>query len=334
MKHLGFASIAALKQYLRYATAHKLDTRALIQAHGLEANLVHTDEGRITGQQFEDFLADLVDLACDPILGLTSALYVKTNSYSLLGTIAEQSATLGEAIDKIPVFERLVGDMGITQIERTDTSMSLTWECNYANPIVIPHMVDNVLASWTLYARWLTNSRANPIQVRLARQPVAKDIHTQYARIFNCPILFGCERNSITLDNKYLSLPLQTQHRASLTLEGRARSELAQLTLDDENLSQRVVRTIRAHLQLGIASKPLVAQEFNMSERNLQRQLAKEGNSYRALLDQERKHRALNFLKHSQLTPTEIAYNLGYQDERSFFRSIKRWTDTTPGKCR
>ncbi len=340
MKHLGFASIAALKQYLRYADARKLNTAPILQKLGLTQNIEQLDEGRITGEQFQAFLDQLIHLAQDPTLGLSSALYVQTHSYSLLGTIAERSETLGEAIERIPLFERLVGDMGTTQIERSSSSISLTWHCNYTNPNVVPHMIDNVLASWTLYARWLTNSHSRAQQVYMKRPEPKADVNAQYHHVFECPIHFGQARNSIALHSKHLDLGLRSrQHEKNLViedraLEGKARTELSRLHLEGEAFDEQVLRSIRAHLQLGIASKELIAQEFSMSERNLQRHLAHTGTSYRALIDTARKERALNFLSQTQLSTTEIAHNLGYQDERCFFRSFKRWVNQTPHQYR
>ena len=336
MKHLGFASIAALKQYLRYAEAKKLETRFLLQKLGLVQNIQQSDEGRITGEQFQAFLEGLIEIANDPSLGLSSALYVQTHSYSLLGTIAESSKTIGDAIERIPLFERLVGDMGTTQIERSSDAISLTWQCNYTSPEVVPHMIDNVLASWTLYARWLTNSRTRARKVYLQRNAPNADVLAQYQRVFECPVLFGQTRNSIELNNKHLELPLRSKHNSKnlgmdgQALEGKARTELSRLHLEGESFSEQVLRSIRAHLQLGIASKELIAQEFSMSERNLQRHLARDSISYRALVDAAREERAMNFLTQTQLSTTEIAHNLGYQDERCFFRSFKRWTKQTP----
>ena len=336
MKHLGFASIAALKQYIRYADAQNINTHPLLRALGLHENVLLSGEGRITGEQFQSFLSGLIALTNDPLMGLASALYVETHSYSLLGTIAEQSDNLEHAIERIPMFERLVGDMGTTEIERTSRYTSLAWHCNYDQPKVVPHMIDNVLASWTLYARWLTLSKAQPLGVYLARQTPSAELQKTYRRVFSCPVYFEQKHNSIRIAHEHLSLPIHTKHQPNtpLPLEGKARLELSQLRIEDETFKERVSRSIRAHLQLGIASKELIAQEHVLSERHLQRQLSAENCSYRELLDSARKERAMNFLRNTELSTTEIAHNLGYQDERCLFRSVKRWTKRTPHAIR
>ena len=343
MKHRGFASISALNQYLRYAKAHKVRTRHLLDKHDLLRH-INLEEGRITGEQFQAFLVDLEQQSSDPLFGLTSALYVKSHSYTILGKIVEQSSTLGEAIEHIPVFERLVGDMGTTHIERGENHLILSWNCNYTHPNIIPHMTDNVLASWTLFAQSLTRYNASPRTVLLQRPQPSSEELSKYQRVFSAPVLFNQKRDSIQIDSDVLRLPLrqlresrpnknsQDAQNVQYYLEGKARASMAGAVRADESISESVTRAISAHLQLGTSNKELIAKEFSMSERNLQRRLASEGTSYRQLLDETRKRRAIQLLNSTELTTTEIAYNLGYRDERCFFRSLKKWTGLTPSE--
>jgi AraC-like DNA-binding protein len=335
MKHFGFVSIAAVKQYLRYAEGKKLDTQQLIERSNLREALKSEDEGRITGEQFQTFLKHLILKADDPLLGLSSALYVKTNSYTILGLIAESSSTLEEIIKRIPLFERLVGDMGTTSLQRTQTGLIQTWNCHYTNPLLVPHMVDNVLASWTLYARWLSGSSAAAERVCLRRPKPEAHIEREYQAVFSCPVEFDAKQDQIYLSESLLNTKLQPRHdRAQWNLEGKARSELSQVRLTDEPFASQVRRTINAHLQLGIAKKELIAEEFNLSLRTIQRKLAADKTSYRTLLDNARHERAQTFLNDTLLSANEIAYNLGYADERCFYRSFKEWSGFTPEQYR
>ncbi|KZX81361.1 hypothetical protein A3715_07460 [Oleiphilus sp. HI0009] len=335
MKHLGFASIAALKQYLRYADAKRIDTVDLLADLKLTNNVEQSEEGRISGQQFQQFLTSLLHLSNDPIMGLSSALYVQSHSYNLLGALIEQSETLGQAISRIPLFERLVGDMGTTEIQRTESHLALVWHCNYTTSLIVPHMIDNVLASWTLFARWLTNSKASASGVYLTRPKPAHSIQQTYEQVFSAPVFFDQTSNRIELSNELLRIPLVSkQHSPKSSLEGKVRTSLSQLKFDGETLKDQILRSVKAHLQLGIASKELICQEFNTSTRHLQRQLDAEGTSYREILRKAREERATHFLLDTDLSVIDIAYNLGYKDERSFYRSFKKWTKVSPQEFR
>lgn len=338
MKHLGFASISALNQYLRYAQARGLDCDALIAQAGLSATLLAQQNGRIKGEQFQALLIALEAQSQDPLMGLNSSVFVGPQSYNTLGLMAMNSQTLGQVIERIPTFERLVGDMGTTHIQQDQHQLSLTWHCNYPHPNIRPHMIDNVLASWTQFARWLAQSQARLSLVTLNRQQPKADVAKRYQQFFNCPIEFNANSNSITLSKELLELPIQRARAKQLQansladLDGLARTQLSSLALEDESFSEQIKRAIQAHLQLGAASKELIAQEFNITPRTIQRRLANEGESYQGLLDELRFERAKAFIEQGALSYEEIAYNLGFASERCFYRSFKRWSGMRPGE--
>ena len=335
MKHLGFASISAIKQYLRYAKARQLNTQELIARAGIPAELLQGDNGRVKGLRFQALLKHLISMADDPILGLNSSQYVQAQSYNLLGAITLNCETIGDAIDRIPPFERLVGDMGTTTIQKNQRALTLTWHCAYPDPAVRLEMIDNVLASWTQFARWLAQQQASAREVQLCRQAPLAHIRKRYEQIFGCTVLFGQTENRIVLDPAILSIPLQRRTAIPLNqLEGHARSQLSNLRIENEAFAEQVARSIRAHLQMGSVRKELIAQEFNVSQRSIQRKLEKEGVSYQTLLSEARYERALELLLHSSLSIDDIAHNVGYSDERCFYRSFKGWSGLSPANFR
>ena len=73
-----------------------------------------------------------------------------------------------------------------------------------------------------------------------------------------------------------------------------------------------------------------LARAVAMSRRSLERALAREGTSAAALIEEERKQRALAWLP--ALTVDEVAARLGYSDARAFARAFKRWTGVAPSR--
>src|SRR5699024_9579706 len=76
-----------------------------------------------------------------------------------------------------------------------------------------------------------------------------------------------------------------------------------------------------------------VAADLHLDVRTLRRQLAGEGTSFRALLDEVRHHRALELLAHGE-TVADIARELGYSETSTFTRSFTRWEGTPPSRLR
>jgi AraC-like DNA-binding protein len=75
-----------------------------------------------------------------------------------------------------------------------------------------------------------------------------------------------------------------------------------------------------------------VADSLNLSERTLRRKLAQEGLTYRTLLDDGRKARALELMMIGRQSIAEVTTETGFSDTRSFSRAFKRWTGLAPSK--
>lgn len=335
MKTLGTASVAALRQYVRAADAQGVDTSSLFKKVGLEPAILQTDDGRINGEQFQAFIRLLFEESSNPILGLETGDFVQPGSWSVLGYITMSCATLGEAVTRIAPFEKLVGDMGTTHLTGSGDHIKLTWACNYTDPVVRPHMVDNVFASWIHYARWLAdNDTASPVEVHLEHPSPGQELESAYTKRWGCPVRFSSGEDTIVLHKDLLNTPLrQPDPLLRKTLEAHALSQLASLDTDTA-LTTRVKHSIRKQLMHGITRQDMVADHLSMTSRTLQRKLSQEGVSYQQLLDEVRQAMAEDFLANSNLGIPEIALRLGYSETTSFHRKFKVETGKTPGEFR
>jgi AraC-like DNA-binding protein len=77
-------------------------------------------------------------------------------------------------------------------------------------------------------------------------------------------------------------------------------------------------------------SLPEVAAELDMHPRTLRRQLADEGTSFRALLNEARSTLAVDLLRNVGLTVDEVSKRLGYTDTSTFCHAFKRWHGVPP----
>jgi AraC-like DNA-binding protein len=77
-------------------------------------------------------------------------------------------------------------------------------------------------------------------------------------------------------------------------------------------------------------SLPEVAAELDVHPRTLRRQLADEGTSFRALLNEARSTLAVDLLRNVGLTVDEVSKRLGYTDTSTFCHAFKRWHGVPP----
>lgn len=330
----GSTSIASLSTYLRQAQHLGLDIQVALSAAGLDAALLADHGQRIPCTSHERLLAALIAQSADPLFGLHAARFVQPGSWSVLGYITMNCATLGEAMSRIVPYEKLVGEMGSSRLEMAGDHLHLIWHCHHAQAEVRRHMVENVLASWLLYARWLTSTERAPREVWFQHEQPAGTRLEPYQQLFGCPVRFAQPSNALLVPLDILELPLR-QADANLlhTLEAHALALMAGLD-DDEPLPQRVKNALRLLLKDGLPRKERVAEKFAMTVRTLQRHLQQAGTSYQQILDELRQELAEHYLLHSDLAVQDIASYLGFTEARSFHRSFKGWTGQTPGEFR
>jgi AraC-like DNA-binding protein len=98
------------------------------------------------------------------------------------------------------------------------------------------------------------------------------------------------------------------------------------------SLRQLLLSALRANQTVGIFS---VAESVGVHPRTMQRRLARDGVSYRDVLDQARYVRARELINRDRdVSLTEIAYELGYSDLAAFSRAFRRWSGEPPSALR
>lgn len=96
------------------------------------------------------------------------------------------------------------------------------------------------------------------------------------------------------------------------------------------NLSGTTRVLIRSMLETGTPTLDDLATTTNLSARNFQRDLAKEGTGFRQLLDEVRRESALEWLEEDRGSVAELAYFLGYSHSSALTRAMFRWVGETP----
>lgn len=331
---LGRASIPAVNQYLQLAYRQNIATSEVLQELGIEPQTLLDNNQHISGVQFQQLIKHLVKVSEDQLFGLHTAQFVQPASYSILGFISMNCSTLGEAITKIQPFEKLVGDMGTTAISQQENSIVISWLCNFPDPIVKRHMVDNCLASWLTFARYLTNQNSKPTKVLLTRPQPEKQYQEEYIALFDCPVLFNQATDSLFFSPQLLELPLHQGNQQLLaSLESQAKAQLSNLSIDTSIVSQ-TQKLIKDNLQTGHFHQKDIAELLGISGKTLQRRLKAESTHFQRLLNQVRLQQAFQLLEQHQLKLTEISQQLGFSEPRSFYRYFSRLTQYTPGEYR
>lgn len=161
----------------------------------------------------------------------------------------------------------------------------------------------------------------------------APDYAARYKEIFHCPVNFKAPQHMISFDATLLDKPLKHANPLTKKILEQECKQLCQRLNEHASLKDR----IRHELLFTDAEFPTLEQlahRVNMPERTIRRKLTIEGTSYKDILSDIRKQKALELIAARDLSMESIAARLGYSDVASFYHAFKTWTGTTPAHYR
>lgn len=148
--------------------------------------------------------------------------------------------------------------------------------------------------------------------------------------IFRAPLLFRQPYNALGIDKALLDRPFRSPFDCFIPYMERHMQEMRMVEPEPSGIAARVRDLVRHALGHRDITLDWVAQELAMPARTLQRHLASEGTSLRALIQEVRRAEAEGLLSSGMQTPADVAQALGYADNTAFWRAFKSWAGTSP----
>ncbi len=268
-------------------------------------------------------------LTGEPGIGIGWGLQMKVATFGALGFATMTSATLGDglalAIQMAPLGCTAEGLRLV--VEGGMACLVLEEHADFAAARDVITMA-RLTGLWRI-AEAITGRGLDAIaEVRFAEP--------SYFRRFAAhlpPVRFEQPTTRALFRAEALSYPLVMSNPLALRLANEQCLRELQTLSERGRLAQRV----RTHLfdDTGhLRASPRIARAMGMSERTLRRRLAKEGLSLLALVEEQRRDRALLLLRNGALSLEEVAERLSYGNVQSFERAFRRWTGVTPGAYR
>ncbi len=189
----------------------------------------------------------------------------------------------------------------------------------------------------------LTFSWLVEMQRVIYRHPAAPALVTLTAPVPNMPLYerhLGCRIDLASTNSiKYTHAALRATRSTSPTLQAfrnhvDARKLAADTAEEDPGFAALVKACIQCNIDTGEIKTTDIAVSLCTSPRTLQRRLAEEGVSLKALQNDVRRELVLGLLRRESTTVSEIAQRLGYGDPSTFFKAFKTWYGTTPAQYR
>jgi AraC-like DNA-binding protein len=171
----------------------------------------------------------------------------------------------------------------------------------------------------------------SPIRIELRRSPPTRlDDHVA---ILRTPIRFNASETRLVLDAEIIERriakanPEVARRQDALALRFLCHAGTA-------SIPTRVREVLRQRLSYGEPSEREVAMLLSLSIRELRRHLVGRGNTYRDILDDARRERAIAYLGKPHASVEAATYLLGYSSTAAFSRAFRQWTGLSPGQWR
>lgn len=322
-------------------TVSLLWVRGLLQAAALQGLSEHEilkksaissldtlSKNRLSLEDTLSIWRSIEELGGDPLFGFHMGLSLKPTHFQLIAFTMLSSPTLGDAIEKVLKYQRLISDGGDFSLEKTnEAETALVYKPTAEN--FSYHQIDAVLVIVLSFARWLLGREVIPESVSFTHSESVG--LAEYKGFFACPVAFNQAQNRIVFSALLLqeTLPGYDPHLATVH-ENMANSQLQYLAKPD------IVMRLQQQLALSkeAVNRDRLAEQMGMSGRSLQRKLQAQGSSFQKVYDDYRHDKSLLLLQDSSLSLLDISCELGFSESSTFYRAFKRWQGITPGEYR
>ncbi len=268
-------------------------------------------------------------LTGEPGFGFCMGLQARVSAFGHLGFAAMSAGTVREAIEIAVQFAPMISTAMTLRLRVESGVASIIVEegadlGNVRDVIVLARLA----ALWTIAMSLTGEDLKGTAEVSIPEPPY----HARFEHLVP-PLTYGRPTNRIVLRAEALDVPLIMADPVALRLA----REHCEKALDSISAGGRLVRTVRQLLSKpdgGFLDLEEAAEAVHMSPSTLKRRLLLQGYSLSALLQEERRDRALLLLRSSALSIDDVADRLGYSSVQNFARAFRRWTGSTPAAYR
>jgi AraC-like DNA-binding protein len=312
---------------LTFARTKGVDVDTILRAIDLQPAALDQFDLRIPEASRAYAWVQAAKLSGDPDFGLKAPEQAPIGAFDALDYSIYFSNTLGEALDRLVRFHRVLCDAWAIKREVLDDKLRVR-----RVERTPPPECDAFFALLVLRFRQLSGVDFAPHEVRFHHDAPADASY--YQQLFRCPVHFRCESTELIFGARDFELPVQTANPGVDTVIDRYISEAIRRLPDGDSFVERV-RSVIARSQCGRrASLTCAARELHASPRTVQRRLGEHGTSFQELAESVRRALAESLVAEGRLSITEIAFLAGFSDLSGFRRSYKRWTGVTPSRRR
>ncbi|WP_027476612.1 AraC family transcriptional regulator [Curvibacter gracilis] len=306
---------AALTNFERVASECGLDASALVKEVGLPQRCLSDPDLLIAASAISQLLELASQRAKEPAFGLRMAASRRLSNLGPLGLLLRDQPTLRKALETLVENVHTHNSAMTVSLVQTGPWMAIREETLPDLRHMSRQATELAMATTFNFLRIFLGESWSPKAVTFRH--LAPPNATWHRRVFGCPVSFGQEFNDILCNAQDLEAPnpgadpvMARYSQRLLEAEHNHRSSMS-----DQVKNLMVLLMPRGHCRVEV-----VAQHLGVDRRTVANRLAKEGSSFKALMNQMRKELLANYMLDGARPFSDIAILLGFSELSAFSR--------------
>lgn len=330
---MSSVSILIIKSMVQYLSIKGYDIKKLFELAEEDISMLNDADYRVSGEQIDKIYEAAYQLTEDSSIGFQAGKIFKFNNLGLLGYFLENSSTGKDVYDKLIKYQAILGNGILTEIEFEADNFLLNLITYRDMSTIASRICLEKIITQNIQGMRMLTSEDIPVSSVHFKGP-KPDNTEEFEEFVACPVYYNDSINGIRLPNRVLSNKIiQYNSLMEDQFSKLVQSELEKIFLNEDFASQ-VSQHIFKHYPSCKVDAEKVASDFNLGLRTFQRRLQLEETNFKNIIDEVKKHIAINYVKSNILALSEISYIMGFSEISSFYRSFKRWTGQTPKSFR
>ena len=318
-----------VKAIMATLAGHDVNAHGLLEDAGIDAHALQDAQGRLPHQQVMTLWALAEAATADPCLGVHVAQHISPSSFQAVGLVLMHSGSLYDMLNRLVQYGHHIAGHAPLQLSVRDTTLEVHLQVSPPPEHTPMSAIDATACLITYAARLIHGPGLRPLELRLQRPAPAQEMARFSRAFYRAPIEFGAADNVIVFDRVAAQAPLTPDDTSILRIHDALLSQL-ESTHSAHTILNQVQEQLITWLPEGEPSHVRMAAALQISARSLQRRLSDAGTTYRAVLQQTRLDQAQTLLRRSNLSISDVAYQLGFSDVSTFTHAFRRWTGYAP----
>jgi AraC-like DNA-binding protein len=319
---------------LAYARAKEagVDLKLLLDKAGLTLHQIEDPSVRLRVRDQISFLNLVANALHDDLLGFHLAQLPNLREIGLLYYVAASSETLSEALQRAARYSSIINEgICLKYFETRDVGVAFHY-VGVSRHLDL-HQIEFFMTALVRLCQQLTGLNLAPSRVDLTHR--RNSACSELGKFFGGNVQFGAAVDEVGFAPTIKHMPVvSADPYLNRLLTTHCEEALSGRPANRGSFRSSVENAIVPLLPHGKARAGEIARLLGLSQRTFARQLSSEGLTFSGVLESLRSNLAASYLTEEDLSVSQIAWLLGYQEVSAFTHAFKRRTGKPPREMR